>query len=88
LQAKQRLDVDTEHLVAFQSTVDYDIRRVGGIKTTVFGGEGIFFAEMTGPGKVVLQSMTKAMLMPQTTRSSSHSKGGSMLGGMIRGAMR
>ena len=68
LQAKQRLDVDTEHLVAFQSTVDYDIRRVGGIKTTVFGGEGIFFAEMTGPGKVVLQSMTNAMLMPQTTR--------------------
>lgn len=91
LKAGERLDVDTEHIVAFDSSVDYDIRRVGGIKTTVFGGEGIFLAQLTGPGRVVLQSMTKAMFMPQTKvrvertrRSSAENVIGGILGSLSK----
>ncbi len=57
LQPGERLKVDTGCLVAFQPTVDYDIVRVGGIKTSLFGGEGLFFAALTGPGKVWLQTL-------------------------------
>jgi uncharacterized protein (AIM24 family) len=52
LKAGEKLKVDTGCLVAFDPTVDYDIEFVGGIKTAVFGGEGLFFAAMTGPGRV------------------------------------
>ena len=51
LKAGERLRVDTGCLVAFDPTVDYDIEFVGGIKTAMFGGEGLFFASMTGPGR-------------------------------------
>ena len=53
----ERVKVDTGCLVAFQPTVDYDIIRVGGIKTSLFGGEGLFFASLTGPGRVWLQTL-------------------------------
>ncbi len=51
------LRVDTGCLVAFQPSVDYDIQFVGGIKTALFGGEGLFFAKMTGPGDVWIQTL-------------------------------
>src|SRR5688572_25272946 len=57
LTAGERLKVDTGCLVAVDSTVDYDIVRVGGIKTSLFGGEGLFFAALTGPGRVWLQTL-------------------------------
>lgn len=57
LAAGERLKVDTGCLVALDPTVDYDIVRVGGIKTTLFGGEGLFFAALTGPGRVWLQTL-------------------------------
>jgi uncharacterized protein (TIGR00266 family) len=53
----ERLKVDTGCLVALDPTVDYDIVRVGGIKTSLFGGEGLFFAALTGPGRVWLQTL-------------------------------
>jgi len=53
----EKLRVDTGCLVALDPTVDYDIVRVGGIKTTLFGGEGFFFAALTGPGRVWLQTL-------------------------------
>ena len=53
----ERLKVDTGCLVALDPTVDYDIIRVGGIKTSLFGGEGLFFASMVGPGRVWLQTL-------------------------------
>lgn len=53
----ERLKVDTGCLVAMDATVDYDIVRVGGIKTALFGGEGLFFASLTGPGRVWLQTL-------------------------------
>lgn len=62
LSAGQTLRVDTGCLVALQPTVTYDIQFVGKIKTALFGGEGIFFATLTGPGKVWLQSLPLSRL--------------------------
>lgn len=52
------LQVDTGCIVAFDESVGYDIQFVGGIKTAIFGGEGLFLATLTGPGRVIVQSMT------------------------------
>lgn len=52
------LQVQTGHLVAFEPTVNYDVQLVGTIKTAIFGGEGLFLTTLTGPGRVILQSMT------------------------------
>jgi uncharacterized protein (TIGR00266 family) len=52
------LQIDTGCIVAFEEGVNYDIQFVGGIKTAIFGGEGLFLATMTGPGRVIVQSMT------------------------------
>ena len=57
LEPGERLRVDTGCLVAFDPSVEYDIQFVGGIKTAVFGGEGLFFATMTGPGRVWIQTL-------------------------------
>ncbi|MFZ2492614.1 MAG: TIGR00266 family protein [Thermoanaerobaculia bacterium] len=57
LAAGETLRIDTGCLVALQPQVDYDIQFVGGIKTAMFGGEGLFFATLRGPGKVWLQSL-------------------------------
>ncbi len=53
----ETLRVDTGCLVAFPPTVDYDIQFIGGFQNVLFGGEGLFFAKLTGPGKVYLQSL-------------------------------
>ncbi len=57
LAAGEVLRVDTGCLVAFENSIDYDIEFVGGIKTALFGGEGLFFATLRGPGRVWLQSL-------------------------------
>jgi uncharacterized protein (AIM24 family) len=57
LKQGEKVRVDTGCLVAFDPTVDYDIELVGGIKTALFGGEGLFLATMTGPGRVWLQTL-------------------------------
>jgi len=57
LKAGEKLRVDTGCLVAFDPTITYDIQFVGGIKTAVFGGEGLFFASITGPGRVWIQTL-------------------------------
>jgi uncharacterized protein (TIGR00266 family) len=57
LAAGETLRLDTGCLVAFESTVRYDIQFVGGIKTALFGGEGLFFATLSGPGKIWIQSL-------------------------------
>ena len=58
LRAGEQLQVDTGCIVGFDDSVQYDIQFVGGIKTAIFGGEGLFLATMTGPGRVIVQSMT------------------------------
>lgn len=62
LASGQTLRVDTGCLVAFQPSVSYDIQSVGGFKNMLFGGEGLFLAKMTGPGKVYLQSLPFARI--------------------------
>ena len=57
LASGEELHVDTGCLAAMTSTVDYDIQTVGGIKSMVFGGEGVFFARLRGPGHVWVQSL-------------------------------
>lgn len=54
----ESLQIETGCIVAFDESVTYDIQFVGGIKTAIFGGEGLFLATLTGPGRVVIQSMT------------------------------
>lgn len=58
LKAGEVLQVDTGCIVAFDESVDYDVQFAGGIKTAIFGGEGLFLATLRGPGRVILQSMT------------------------------
>jgi uncharacterized protein (TIGR00266 family) len=62
LQAGETLRVDTGCLVALQPSVSYDIEFVGKVKTAFFGGEGLFFATLRGPGKVWLQSLPLSRL--------------------------
>ncbi len=54
---QEKMRIDTGCVAALQSSVNFDIEFVGGIKTAIFGGEGLFFAKVTGPGKVWLQSL-------------------------------
>jgi len=54
----EMLQVDTGCVVGFDEGVNYDIQFAGGIKTAIFGGEGLFLATLTGPGRVIVQSMT------------------------------
>ncbi len=62
LQAGQRLLVDTGHVAMFEPTVSYDIQMVKGIKNILFGGEGLFFVTLTGPGRIWLQTMPMSKL--------------------------
>src|SRR5438874_10187621 len=83
------LRVDTGCIVAFQPTVDYDIQFVGKIKSAMFGGEGLFFATLRGPGRVWLQSLPLSRLAGRITAASpSTGRGGreegSVLGGIGR----
>src|SRR4029077_10773096 len=57
LAAGETLRVDTGCLVALQPSVSYDVQFVGKVKTALFGGEGLFFATLQGPGRVWLQSL-------------------------------
>ncbi|RLG42549.1 MAG: TIGR00266 family protein [Thermoproteota archaeon] len=73
LKPGQVLKVDTGQLVGFESTVDYDIERIGGIRSILFAGEGIFLAKMRGPGKVIVQSMNVKALASTLSRYISRS---------------
>jgi uncharacterized protein (TIGR00266 family) len=62
LAAGETLRVDTGCIVSYQPTVAFDIQFVGGVKTALFGGEGLFFATLKGPGRVWLQSLPLSRL--------------------------
>ena len=71
----ETMRVDTGCLVALQSSVNYDIQFVGKVKTALFGGEGIFFATLTGPGKVWLQSLPLSRMADRIYAAAPQSKG-------------
>jgi uncharacterized protein (TIGR00266 family) len=86
LAAGEVIQVDTGCIVAFTETVDYDIQFVGGIKTALFGGEGLFLATLTGPGRIIIQSMTLEKMRRELapTRTGGDEKGPlSALGGIL-----
>lgn len=58
LGAGEVVQVDTGCVVGFDESVDYDVQLAGGIKTALFGGEGLFLTTLRGPGRVLIQSMT------------------------------
>lgn len=65
LKQGETLQVDTGCIVAFDESVHYDVQFAGGIATSLFGGEGLFLATLTGPGKVIIQTMTLSKLRRQ-----------------------
>ena len=88
LQAGELLRVDTGCLVAYTQNVQFDVEYVGKIKTALFGGEGLFFAKVTGPGTVWLQTLPFSRLasrvfaaVPQT--SGGNKEEGSLLGSLL-----
>ena len=81
------IKVDTGCIVGFSKDVDYDVEFVGGIKNTLFGGEGLFFATLRGPGTVYIQSLPFSRLAKRVWASAPQGGGkdkgeGSILGGL------
>jgi uncharacterized protein (AIM24 family) len=91
LQAGQTLFVDTGCLVALTPTVNFEIQYVGKIKTALFGGEGLFFAKVGGPGTVWLQSLPFSRLASRVFAAAPQRGGsreeGSVLGGFAGGGL-
>jgi uncharacterized protein (TIGR00266 family) len=77
--------VDTGCVVAFQPTVDFDIQFVGKIKSAIFGGEGLFFATLRGPGKIWLQSLPLSRLANRIILSAPAAGGRSVDQGSVLG---
>jgi uncharacterized protein (TIGR00266 family) len=80
------LKIDTGCVVAYTKDIDFDIQFVGGIKNTIFGGEGLFFATLRGPGKVWVQSLPISRLASRVIAYSGitgrRKEEGSILGGL------
>ncbi|CUA83040.1 MULTISPECIES: TIGR00266 family protein [Gulbenkiania] len=81
------LRVDTGCVVAYQPTVDFDIEYVGKLKSALFGGEGLFFAKLTGPGHVWLQSLPLSRLADRIVAASPRAGGGSSEQGSVLGSL-
>ena len=87
LKPGETLRVDTGCIVALQPSVNYEIQFVGKIKTALFGGEGLFYASLTGPGRVWLQSLPFSRMADRIYKAApaaggSRREGGSILGGL------
>lgn len=84
LQPGELLKIDTGCIVGFTAGVDYDIQFVGGIKNTLFGGEGVFFATLRGPGIVWIQSLPISRLAGRILQYATvqRREEGSVLGGL------
>lgn len=84
LKPGESLRIDTGCIVAYTSGIDFDIKFVGGIKNTLFGGEGVFFAVLTGPGKVWLQTLPISRLASRMMQygGGNRREEGSILGGL------
>jgi uncharacterized protein (TIGR00266 family) len=82
----ERLDIDTGCVVAYTDTVSFDIRSVGSVKSMLFGGEGVFLATLTGPGKVWIQSLPFSRLAGRMLQAALKPgrEEGSVLGGLGR----
>ena len=86
LQPGETLRIDTGCVVAYTRDVDFDVQFVGGIRNTLFGGEGVFFATLRGPGKVWLQTLPISRLASRifayAPQNGGRKEEGSLLGGL------
>lgn len=87
LRAGEELHVDTGCVAAFTESVDFDVIRAGSVKSMIFGGEGVFFARLRGPGKVWIQSLPFSrlagrMLAAAGSRGGQNRGEGSLLGSL------
>ena len=87
LGAGELIKVDTGCIVAFQPTVNYEIQYVGKIKSALFGGEGLFFATLRGPGRVWLQSLPLSRLANRIIAAVPGLRGGRREEGSILGGL-
>lgn len=83
----EKIKVDTGCIVAFSQDINYNIEFVGGIKNTIFGGEGVFYATLEGPGKIWLQSLpfsrlANRVIMAAPRVGGSRKGEGGILGGL------
>jgi len=90
LAAGESIRVDTGCVAALQPSVDFDIQFIGNVKTALFGGEGLFLARLTGPGKVWLQSLPFSRLANRVLAAAPKAGGkqvdeGGLLGGFLGG---
>jgi uncharacterized protein (TIGR00266 family) len=82
----ETLHVDTGCIVAMESSVQFDIQQAGNIKTALFGGEGLFFANLQGPGRIWLQSLPFSRLAGRMLQAAPQ-RGGSKGEGSVLGAL-
>jgi uncharacterized protein (TIGR00266 family) len=89
LEAGQKIRVDTSNLAAFDSSVDYSVERVKGVRNIIWGGEGLFLATCTGPGRVWVQSLPVSELAGKLAEymPAHRGAGGSMAAGVLLGSM-
>jgi len=87
LAAGETLKVDTGCIVALDSTVKYDVQFVGGVKSAIFGGEGFFFATVSGPGTAWLQSLPFSRLAGRVWQSAPQAGGKDKGEGSVLGAL-
>src|SRR5438477_12244820 len=87
LSGAESLRVDTGCIVALDESVDYDIQMVPGVKTALFGGEGLFFALLKGPGRVILQTMPFSRLADRIIAASPRAGGSRREEGSVLGAV-
>ncbi len=83
LAAGETLRVDTGCLAAFSSDVRYDIQFIGGFKNVLFGGEGLFYANLTGPGTVLLQSLPFSRIADRINAGAKHEGTTKRVGGIL-----
>ncbi len=95
LKAGETLRVHPGHVGAFTGGTGFNIARVPGIKNMIFGGDGIFLAALTGPGRVYLQTLPISKLahqilefMPKTGEATSGGVAGGLVGGLVKGMMK
>jgi uncharacterized protein (TIGR00266 family) len=83
----EKLRVDTGCVVAYQQSVDFDVQYVGKLKSALFSGEGLFFATLTGPGRIWLQSLPLSRLANRIIASAPAAGGRRRDEGSVRGAL-
>jgi uncharacterized protein (TIGR00266 family) len=87
LQPGESLRVDTGCIVGFDESVDYDIKMIGGIKSKLFGGEGLFYAVLTGPGRCWIQTTPFSRFADRVLAAAGGGVGQTKRGSSVSGAL-